>query len=265
VSTRNLTTPSAAFGIIRGRREVATMKRRKAYKMAEPDLWQTGIYTVSEASALIGVSQRRVRGWVKGYAGTARSPLIDNELGQFGQVSGRIAFSFANLMEMRFIKLFEDAGVKSSHIRSIFGEARRILHHPHPLATREFFRTDGIKIVDEITLQHGMLLYDLKSKNYEIGTLVLTTLMDDIVYDAHGIARSWYPRREIAPNVVLHPRLAFGRPVLRDSAIPTKTLADAVKAEGGIKASNVVALWYDVPNRQVREAVRFEDVLRKAA
>ena len=74
--------------------------------MPEPDLWQTGIYTVSEASALIGVSPRRIRGWVQGYAGTARSPLIENELGEFGRIDGHLAFSFANLMEMRFIKVF---------------------------------------------------------------------------------------------------------------------------------------------------------------
>jgi uncharacterized protein (DUF433 family) len=202
---------------------------------------------------------------VRGYARSGKSPLIENELGQLGLVNGHIAFSFANLMEMRFIKVFEDGGVRPSYVRTIFEEARRILRHPHPFATKEVFRTDGSNIFDEIRFPRGRVLYDLKSKNYEMIPLVMTTLKDDVVYDANGSARSWYPRRKIAPNVVIHPRFAFGRPVLRDSAIPTKTISDAVKAEGGVKASNVVAVWYDIPNRQVREAVRFEDVLRKAA
>jgi uncharacterized protein (DUF433 family)/DNA-binding transcriptional MerR regulator len=226
------------------------------------NLLLTGIYTISEAAALIGVSKRRVRGWVIGYEDTKRSPLIDNELGSFGRVNGRIAFSFANLMEMQFIKFFEDAGLKPAYIRSIFDEARRMLRTPHPFATRNVFLTDGRKIMEEGVSSGGLFLYDLKTKNYEMKTVVIDTLMDDVVYDASGHARLWYPRRYLAPNVIIHPRFAFGQPVLRDSAIPTRTIANAVKAEGNQRA---VATWYDLPEKQVREAVRFEDSLRKAA
>jgi uncharacterized protein (DUF433 family) len=226
------------------------------------NLLSTGIYTVAEAAALLGVTKRRARGWVAGYEGTQRSPLIENELGPFGRVNGRLAFSFANLMEMKFIKFFEDAGLKPSYIRSIFDQARRELHVPHPFATKAVFRTDGMKIMEDIVSSSGMVLYDLKTKNYEMRTVVIDTLMDDVVYNAAGNARKWYPRQHLAPNVIVHPHLAFGRPVLRDSAIPTRTIFDAVKAEGSVRA---VATWYDVPEKQVREAVRFEDELRKAA
>ena len=226
------------------------------------NLLSTGIYTVPEAAALIDVTQRRVRGWVLGYTGTKRPPLIENELGQFGRVDGHIAFSFANLMEMKFIKFFEDADLRRSYIRSIFSEARRALNTPHPFATKDVFRTDGEIIIEEIALKGRTTLYDLRSKNYELGPVVLQTLMEDVIYDAKGVARAWYPRQRIAPNVIVHPQFAFGRPVLRDSAIPTRTLANAVKAEGRYRS---VATWYDVPEKQVREAVRFEDALRKAA
>lgn len=227
------------------------------------NLLSTGIYTVSEASALIGVSERRIRGWIIGYEGTQRSPLVENELGPFGRVNGRIAFSFSNLMEMKFIKFFEDAGLKRSYIRSIFDDARRHLRAPpHPFATKWVFRTDGRKIIEDIVASSGQYLYDLKTKNYEMRTVVIDTLMDDVIYDAEGIARAWYPRRHLAPNVIIHPKLAFGRPVLRKSGIPTRTISDAVRAEGSQRA---VASWYDLPEKQVREAVKFEDTLRKVA
>jgi uncharacterized protein (DUF433 family) len=232
--------------------------------MPDPDLLSTGIYTVSEAAALLGVTKRRIRGWVAGYEGTKRSPLIDNELGSFGRVNGRIAFSFANLMEMKFITFFEDAGLKPSYVRSIFVEMRRLLHTMQPFATKSVFRTDGMKIMEDGASASGKILYDLKTHNYEMRTVVIGTLMEDVIYDAAGNARSWYPRQYIAPNVIIHPRFAFGRPVLRDSAIPTRTIADAVKAERKF-AIRSVATWYDVPEKQVREAVRFEDELRKAA
>jgi hypothetical protein len=52
-------------------------------------LLSTGIYTVPEAAALIGVTERRIRGWISGYSGTKRAPLIENELvARFVQIEG---------------------------------------------------------------------------------------------------------------------------------------------------------------------------------
>jgi uncharacterized protein (DUF433 family)/DNA-binding transcriptional MerR regulator len=227
------------------------------------NLLSSGIYTVSEAAALIGVSQRRIRGWIIGYSDSKKSPLIQNELGEFGQIKGRIAFSFANLMEMKFIKFFEDEGVKRSHIRSIFEEFRNTLKIPHPFATTEVYRTDGRKILEEIALKNkSIFLYDLKTKNYEMQPLIVDTLRRDVIYDARGIAMAWYPRKHLAPNVIIHPSLSFGRPILQESRIPTKTISDAVKVETKLRS---VSEWFDIPEKQVRQAVIFEDALRNAA
>jgi len=227
---------------------------------ADVNLLTTGIYTVSEASYLVGVSKQRVRGWVSGYPRRNIPPIIDNEV---GWIDDRVAFSFTNLMEIRFIAFFEKAGLNLPVIRSIMCEARDLLDHPHPFATKIVFGTDGRKIVAQIALKRGVkLIYDLKSKNYEMRPIVLDSLKDDVWYDPDGVARFWYPRRSIAPNVIVHPHFSFGRPILRDSRVPTSTLADAVNAEGGARS---VASWYEVPEDQVREAVRFEAALRKIA
>jgi uncharacterized protein (DUF433 family) len=227
---------------------------------ADVNLLTTGIYTVSEAAYLVGVSKQRVRGWVSGYPRRSIPPIIDNEV---GWVDDRVAFSFTNLMEIRFVAFFENLGIKLPVIRGIMQEAKDLLDHPHPFATHIIFRTDGRKIVAEIARKRsGKLIYDLKTKNYEMRTVVLDSLKDDVWYDAEGTARFWYPRQRIAPNVIVHPRFSFGRPILRDSRIPTSTLADAVHAEGSTRS---VATWYEVPEKQVREALRFETVLRKAA
>jgi uncharacterized protein (DUF433 family)/DNA-binding transcriptional MerR regulator len=222
-------------------------------------LASAGIYTVSETAELIGVSQRRVRGWITGYGSTRMPPLIENELGWVGN---RVAFSFTNLMEMKFVAFFENAGIKLGHIRAIMSEVRVALDHRHPFASKTVFRTDRRKIVAEIAKKRtGKLIYDLKTKNYEMRTVMLDTLMDDVHYDADGMARWWYPRQHAAPNVFVHPKIAFGRPVLRDSNIPTRTIAEAVKAEGDV---STVAQWYDLSQKQVREAVKFETILRPA-
>ncbi len=226
----------------------------------EVNLLTTGIYTVSEAAFLVATTKRKVRGWVTGYR--REKPIIVNELGDLGWVDERIAFSFTNLMEMRFIAFFEGAGLRLSDIRAIMNDVREMMEHPHPFATQQIFRTDGQKIVAEITMKRSKkVIYDLKSKNYEMRSVVLESLKDDVLYDAAGMARAWYPRKQTAPNVILNPRIAFGRPSLRDSRIPTSTIADAVRAEGGSTRS--VATWYEIPESEVREAVRFETDLRR--
>jgi uncharacterized protein (DUF433 family) len=104
-------------------------------------------------------------------------------------------------------------------------------------------------------------LYDLRSKNYEMGLIVYKSLKEGVVYDPRGDAQAWFPRRKFAPNVILHPRLAFGRPVLRGRGIPTEAIANAARAEGSVEAA---AELFEIPISRAREAVSFEEHLRAA-
>jgi uncharacterized protein (DUF433 family) len=227
--------------------------------MATLDLIETGIYSVSEAAALVGATERQVRGWVAGY-GKGEGPLIDNEL---GWIDGRLAFSFTNLMEVRFISFFTKAGVKLRHIRAILNEAKDLLAVPHPFATNVVFKTDGRKILAQIARRNGIDdLYDLRSHNYEMEPIVFKSLKEDIEYDPTGGIRLWRPRPQTAPHVIVHPKFSFGQPILRESRIPTGTLHDAVNAEGSAAA---VADQFDLTVKQVQEAVRFERQLHMAA
>src|SRR5947207_6137222 len=159
--------------------------------IANPDLLRTGIYTVRDAADLIGVSAQKIRAWIAGWPRTVAAPVVENDL---GWVDGRFAFSFANLMELRFIAFFEDAGVKLREIRTIMDEVRVELHRPHPFATNVVFKTDGAKIVAEIAHRNGVAdLYDLRSRNFEMGVVVYRTLKSGVVYDPKGDAQAWFP------------------------------------------------------------------------
>jgi uncharacterized protein (DUF433 family) len=228
-------------------------------RMAQPDLMESGIYTIPEAAELVHAPQANVRVWIEGHTGK-QDPVIDNQLGRCG---GKTAVSFANLMELRFIAKFVAAGVGLREIRAIMQEAKDTLNHPHPFSTKVVFRTDKRKIMAEIARKNGVdLIYDLKSKNYEMHPVVIGSLLDNVIFDPQGEAISWTPRPNIAPNVIVHPRLAFGRPVLKKSHIPTATVAKAVKVEG---SARFVAGIFDLSEKHVKEAVRFERHLRIAA
>ncbi|KWV59825.1 hypothetical protein AS156_30335 [Bradyrhizobium macuxiense] len=227
-------------------------------KTSDPDLLESGIYTIPEVAELVQAPQEIVRVWVEGHTGK-QVAVIDNQLGRVG---GKVAVSFTNLMELRFVATFASAGVGLREIRKIMDEVKQTLEHPHPFATHTIFKTDGKKIVAEIAQRNGVSIYDLRTKNFEMLAVVMKSLKDDVAYDPQGDAISWRPRPKIAPNVIVHPHFSFGRPVLKDSRIPTATLAQSAKVEG---SAAFVADIFDVPERQVREAIRFEQELRKAA
>lgn len=233
---------------------------RRGERTVAPDLSRMGIFTASKAAALLGVPVQRVRAWVDGWPRSASPPVIENDL---GWVDGSLAFSFANLMELRFISFFSEANVSIREIRAIMNEVRAEIHRPHPFATNVVFKTDGYRIVAEIASRNGITnIYDLRTRNFEIGEVVYKSLKEGVVYDPAGDARAWYPRRALAPNVIVHPALAFGRPVLKRHGIPTEAIADAARAEGSIAAA---ADLFEIPMKSAQEAVAFEESLRRAA
>jgi len=222
-------------------------------------LIDTGIFTIPVAAELLGVSTSMVRVWVDGHRGK-QDPIIENEL---GRVDGKLAISFKNLMELQFVAFFVRAGIKLPVIRSIMQEAREILNKPHVFATNEVFQTDGKRIVTVIGRKNGInSIYDLKSKNFELTPVVLPSLKRDVIYDPKGNARIWFPRRAGFPNVIVSPIYSFGRPVLRDSKIPTCAVAESFAVE---KSMGTVATIFEIPKSRVREAVGFEAAIRAAA
>ena len=224
-----------------------------------PDLLKTGIFTVQEAADLVGVSASLVRTWIAGRK-DRQAPVIEAQL---GRVDGKSALSFTNLMELRFVAEFHKAGVRLKEMRAIMTEARAFLDHPHPTATDVVFRTDGKKIMGQIGESHGVqVMYDLRARNYEMPVIVMPSLKRDVEFDPLGNMIAWYPRKEIAPNVVIHPRFSFGRPVLRQSHIPAEALVEATRVEG---SAEIVADLYDIDEAQVTEAIRFYEDLRQAA
>ena len=223
------------------------------------DLLESGIYTIPEIAGLVGASQPEVRVWVEGRPGKQK-PIIDNQIGRLGR---KVAVSFTNLMELRFVAWFSNAGVRLNEIRAILDEAKRTLDHPHPFATNVVFKTDRKKIVAEIGRKNGVsAIYDLRTKNYEMKDIVMMSLREDVTFDPSGQAVAWRPRPHTAPNVYLHPSMSFGQPILMPSRTPTQVVARAVRVEG---SEAIVADLYEIPLTQVREAVSFETALQRAA
>ena len=74
--------------------------------MTPRSLLSIGIYTVPEAAELVEAQPTETRIWIEGRKGL-QDPVIENQLGRIGR---RLAVSFTNLMELRFISLFHQGG-----------------------------------------------------------------------------------------------------------------------------------------------------------
>jgi uncharacterized protein (DUF433 family) len=223
---------------------------------------KSGLYTVSDAARLIKVNPQRLRRWVTGDPhGDYGAPLIGTDI---ERIDGHVSLSFMNLIEALFIAKFAARGLHIRSIRAMANEAKRFLQTPYPFAKNVLFRADGQKIFAEIVKRTGdHELYDLSRRNWAFYTMLRSALKPAIVYGVSEQAERWYPRKRLAPNVIVNPIAAFGQPVLSDSGVPTRTIRRAVKAEGGDCAT--VAKWFDISVARVAEAVKFETRLDMAA
>ncbi|MGN8021945.1 hypothetical protein ACTJJ7_14670 [Phyllobacterium sp. 22229] len=217
-----------------------------------------GFYTASDAARLLNIPVRNIRRWLGGYHYAYNGetfhmePLWKPQLPQF---EDQIELGFRDLIELKFVKAFTDAGLGLKTIRHCLDYAKECAHAEHPFSTRRF-QTDGKTIfLDSANLAGDGSLLDLKKKQYTIKAVIERTFKDlDIDNDA---VRRWRPFKG-KQSIIVDPELVFGQPTTAVYNIPTIALAQAVQAEGSEKA---VAELYEIPLTVVRDAVAFEESL----
>ena len=177
---------------------------------------------------------------------------------QLARHEHHIELGFRDLIELRFVKAFLDAGLGLKTIRHCLEYARAAVEDERPFATRRF-RTDGRTIFLESAHAGGDVeLLDLKSRQYAIQKVIERSFKD---VDLEGdVVIRWRPYKG-RESIVIDPERVFGQPIAADYGVPTIALAQAVFAEGSVKR---VAQLYEIPASVVRDAVAFEGSLATA-
>lgn len=228
------------------------------------ELFGVGSYTVREAARLLHTSSINISRWMKGY--NYRRKGVVHEIpplwpSQWLAIAddNHMEIGFRDLVELRFVKAFTEAGVGLLAVRNCMAFARELVRDAHPFSTRRF-RTDGKTIFLESALQQEAQsqLLDLKQRQYVFGQVIERTFKD-LDIEADAVAR-WRPFKG-KKSIVIDPHRSFGQPILADFGVPTIALAEAVDAEGSPER---VAQLYEVTLTAVRDAVRFEHTLRAA-
>ena len=221
-----------------------------------------GFYTVPEAARLIGMEPRRIRRWLGGYSYSDRTGAHEMEplwTPQLPQYDGHMELSFRDLIELRFVHAFTEAGVGLKAIRNCLDVAREAVNDQRPFSTRRF-KTDGktifLESLNRITDESELL--DLRKQQYAIPAVLQQAFKDlDIAED---VVSRWRPYKG-KESIVIDPTRAFGQPIASASGIPTATLNDACQAEGSLRR---VSYLYDVATSVVRDAQNFQTQLMAA-
>ena len=210
-------------------------------------LLKIGIYEVPEAARLAGLKPAQLRRWL---GGREAPPLWRTEL---PVVEDRIGLGFHDLVQARILGELVRQGLHPRLLRRLVAEAREMLRTEHPLAHARF-RTDGKRLYLEL-LEEERRIYDLDRRQYGFHRVIEPSLKS---LEYHGeMAARWWP---LGRNtlVVLDPERAFGKPVASESGVPTATLFEQYVVHGSYRR---VARIFDVREREVRDAVRFEKTL----
>jgi len=233
-------------------------------QMTKPPVipFDVGSYTANEAARLLHTPVRNIRRWMGGYTYRAGEDVREVPplwASQLAMLEDQLELGFRDLIELRFVKAFVDAGVGLKAIRGCLEYARECVADERPFSTRRF-QTDGRTIFLESIRRSGdeEELLDLKSRQY-VFKRVIERSFKDLDLEDDAVAR-WRPFHGKA-SIVIDPSRSFGQPIAAASGVPTIALADAVRAEGSIER---VAYLFDVPATVVRDAVGFEESLEAA-
>jgi uncharacterized protein (DUF433 family) len=234
----------------------------KNFKPNERDMIGIGSYTADEAARLLRTSSRNINRWLGGYTYSKNgiSHYVDPLWKpQHSDIEEQVELGFRDLIELRFVRAFLDAGLGLLAIRNCLDYARNCVDDLHPFSTQRF-QTDGRTIfLESIERSGDRKLLDLKKGQYVFRQVIEKTFKDLDIED--GTVTKWRPFSG-KKSIVIDPLRCFGQPITADYGIPTVVLADAVTAE---KSLNYVAKIFDVSVSAVRDAVQFEESLKSAA
>jgi uncharacterized protein (DUF433 family) len=237
------------------------------------DVLGRGVYGAAEALRLINfrrsdatrrtlserrkISRHTISRWLYGYEhGRTRSEPLWRPDYAPTEDEATLEVSFRDLIELRFVKAFRDAGLSLQTIRECFSRAVEAVHDERPFSTLRF-RTDGKTIFLKITrdIREGEFV-DLKRRQNVFYSFVEPSL-HDLEFDADIVTR-WFPLGISRKTLVIDPARAFGRPIVNDGGVPIETVFRAVKSEG---SSERVAKLYELPIAAVRDAVSLQQQL----
>jgi len=217
------------------------------------DVAERPTYTAAEAARYTGTSAATVARWRAGYTyqtqgGPRRSGPVTG-----GEPRGLLAFS--ELLEVAVVVAARDAGLSMKAIRSGVNTARGLYGVERPLSLMRF-KTDGRSLFAHETAEEAIgrtsRFVNLSSAG-QIAWEHIEDVLKDIDYES-DVARRWWPAGR-DQQVVIDPRVSFGRPYVVRRGVSTDAVAGRFRAKEPLAS---IAEDLDLTTEEVEAALRFE-------
>lgn len=211
-----------------------------------------GVYSYREAARLLNVTSQRVTRWADGYVfklklGSGQSrPILQTDRHQG-------VLSFAELIELFFVREYIGLGVQLQHIRAT-AEALAAKVGPYPFSRSELLVGGRLLFVEQA---EGIL------ERPDIGQLVADfaeTITPRLRFDK-GEAERYFPP-EFDEHIYLDKSIRGGEAVITEFAIPTRMIYALWEAERELLP---VAEYFEIKDSDVSIAIRYEGQWRLAA
>lgn len=227
------------------------------------DRFRTPLYSVSEASRYLGVSESTFRGWAKGYTrrfadrqdvhGDAVVTTVEN------RPRGSALIPFVGLAEGLVLAGIRRSGVPMQRIRPALAQLQAQLGLDHVLASRRLY-SDGAEVLYDFGEQSGdasdataLKQLVVVRNGQHVFTEVVQQYLQRIEFAQDGYAQVIkLPSYRVA-EIVADPRRGFGQPTfVRGGSRVEDVLSMFVAGE----SLATVSAEYGVPKDQLEDAVR---------
>jgi uncharacterized protein (DUF433 family) len=206
-------------------------------------------YPFAEAAHYLHISVTTLRAWCLGEHGFRSVIRLDGKRSE--------GLSFLNMIEAHVLSATRRTHrIPLSTAREALRYVSKRLELERPLAQAQF-ATQGVGLFMDVL---DRTVNVSKRGQVEIADLIRVHLRR-IDRDAHGVPAHLYPftrkqaDKEAIKSVVMDPRIAFGRPVLVGTGVPTSVLADRFR--GGDSVIDL-ARDYGTQPEAIEEAIRCE-------
>jgi uncharacterized protein (DUF433 family) len=218
---------------------------RKA--LTERDVREVPAYSVAEAAGYLRLPKTTLRAWLLGQKGFRSVIDIADRHGR--------QMSFINLVEAFVLSAIRRRhSVPLPKVRKAVEYLRRTFKTPRPLADEQF-ATDGVHLFVE---KFGALIGATQAGQVQLREVILDRLRY-VLRDPKGIPEKivLFPGQGAAKrgDVVIDPRLSFGRPVIDGIGVRTSVLTQRFRAGDSV---DELAREYSAAPEAVQNAIRCE-------
>lgn len=207
-----------------------------------------GLYSYRDAAHLLKLDLNTLQYWL--------GEVKDVESVIQGRFREEHVLTFAELMELHFIKMFRDEHVSFQAIRRAAQESSKKFHTSYPFIVKRF-DTDGRSIFATLKgketnqevveeLHHGQLVF----------TKIIRPFFRKLDYSGLDTLQRFWPLKK-SGRIVLDPTRHFGKPIDSQTGVPVYAIVNAAKAGDGQDAQTV-AKWFEIPVDAVEAAIRFD-------